>query len=573
MRKVAAVLAIAMMGSFATHAAPGNGDAPFASPVLGTTSCGSFISLLGDQGVLVSFDRNQVARLNADGYVETSWASGGIATVDERSVSGSLKPVLHRTPDGGFLIVGRTVTRLLADGRVNVTYGDSGTSDVLERAGFSIFASVLEPDGSLFALGSFGAGDGGRWAFARLGTRGELDLAFGISGVLVTPKSGSSRPYAFGRQGDGSVQFATYERDNGSYPKPEVRRYPNDFEPTEAAAGRLVPRGVVASWLSPAARVDPQGRLLLGGQCVCGVGRASQLWLARFTVEGASDLSFGAGGRTILAEGPSVFGSIVFPQLGLDRLNLDADGSITAFSAYFSHDAYFHTNQTVLRGYRITVAGERGENEIRESFDTNFAYTQDDYGRLLHTLNGGAPGCQVSLVPGGGPRSDARLVEYRYGERYFITPEGPESAILDADPATEKLRRTGYSFGAWTLASRLPGSSPVCRFNGDPVAGPVGHFYTLQGFECDLVRSDDERLPRGVRTWRFEGLRFSQAPASSEGSCPANLQPVYRLYNNAATRGGDPNHRFTTDPAVVAEMQSKGWAFEGAKFCAPPPAP
>jgi hypothetical protein len=78
------------------------------------------------------------------------------------------------------------------------------------------------------------------------------------------------------------------------------------------------------------------------------------------------------------------------------------------------------------------------------------------------------------------------------------------------------------------------------------------------------------RLPPGVRTWRYEGIAFDESPASDAGSCPLNLQPVHRLYNDAARRGGDPNHRFTTDTAVIAEMQAKGWVLEGVAFCAPP---
>ena len=37
--------------------------------------------------------------------------------------------------------------------------------------------------------------------------------------------------------------------------------------------------------------------------------------------------------------------------------------------------------------------------------------------------------------------------------------------------------------------------------------------------------------------------------------------PVYRMYNNG--QGGAPNHRYTTDLAVRAQMLVQGWIAEG----------
>ncbi|MGZ5035809.1 MAG: hypothetical protein ACXWHB_00670 [Usitatibacter sp.] len=37
-----------------------------------------------------------------------------------------------------------------------------------------------------------------------------------------------------------------------------------------------------------------------------------------------------------------------------------------------------------------------------------------------------------------------------------------------------------------------------------------------------------------------------------------------------ASNGRGPNHRYTTDPWVLAAMQAKGWIPEGVHFCAPP---
>jgi hypothetical protein len=39
------------------------------------------------------------------------------------------------------------------------------------------------------------------------------------------------------------------------------------------------------------------------------------------------------------------------------------------------------------------------------------------------------------------------------------------------------------------------------------------------------------------------------------------MQPLYRAYNNGMS--GAPNHRYTTDPAVLDAMIAQGWIMEG----------
>ncbi len=41
--------------------------------------------------------------------------------------------------------------------------------------------------------------------------------------------------------------------------------------------------------------------------------------------------------------------------------------------------------------------------------------------------------------------------------------------------------------------------------------------------------------------------------------CPSNWTAVYRLWNNRT----DSNHRYTTDPAVKAQMLARGYVAEG----------
>ena len=55
---------------------------------------------------------------------------------------------------------------------------------------------------------------------------------------------------------------------------------------------------------------------------------------------------------------------------------------------------------------------------------------------------------------------------------------------------------------------------------------------------------------------------------AATGSYPQGSIPVYRMWDNRA----DTNHRYTTDPAVRAQMIARGWVAEGqgigVGFCA-----
>jgi hypothetical protein len=54
-------------------------------------------------------------------------------------------------------------------------------------------------------------------------------------------------------------------------------------------------------------------------------------------------------------------------------------------------------------------------------------------------------------------------------------------------------------------------------------------------------------------------LGFPSASVPVQNSCVAGEVPVYRLCNQRT----DSNHRYTTDPAIKAQMIARGWVAEG----------
>ena len=91
--------------------------------------------------------------------------------------------------------------------------------------------------------------------------------------------------------------------------------------------------------------------------------------------------------------------------------------------------------------------------------------------------------------------------------------------------------------------------------------GPDSHFYTADQAEYDFVKTGYQKKANDGKmypAWTFEEDSYYAAPGA--GACPSGATPIYRVYNNG--QGGQPNHRYYTDPAVKTEMLAKGWVAE-----------
>ena len=164
----------------------------------------------------------------------------------------------------------------------------------------------------------------------------------------------------------------------------------------------------------------------------------------------------------------------------------------------------------------------------------------------------------ISLSGAGAQSASADTVaaiEYHHAafDHYFVTAIADEITKLD-NGTFVGWARTGLSFNVYPTSGAPAASVPVCRFFSTSFAPKSSHFYTPSAPECAVVKTNPN--------WQFEGEVFNVAPAAeSDGSCPANTRPVYRLYNNG--QGAAPNHRYTTDLAVRQQMIAQGWVPEG----------
>jgi hypothetical protein len=158
-------------------------------------------------------------------------------------------------------------------------------------------------------------------------------------------------------------------------------------------------------------------------------------------------------------------------------------------------------------------------------------------------------GSVLALVAVNASAATVTAVEYYHAvfDHYFMSAFPAEQAVLDAGTTIKGWTRTGKSF-----AVNDASGTPVCRFFSTSFAPKSSHFYTALASECAAVKAN--------ANWQYEAISFYVNATTADGLCGTS-KPVYRLYNNG--QGGAPNHRYTTDTTVRAQMIAKGWIAEG----------
>jgi N-acetylneuraminic acid mutarotase len=208
----------------------------------------------------------------------------------------------------------------------------------------------------------------------------------------------------------------------------------------------------------------------------------------------------------------------------------------------FSTPRFFGHTATLLSNGKVLVAAGASEATSPTALDSAELYSD------------GAP-----------PSTNVLLIEYFHAGfgHYFITSIPDEISKLD-NGTFAGWARTGLQFNAY--AAPRANSVPVCRFFSAAFAPKSSHFYTPFATECAITQADS--------MWMLESSdAFDIAVPTADGSCATGLTPVYRLYNNG--QGGAPNHRYTTDLTVRAQMIAQGWVPEGlgpdaVEMCSPP---
>lgn len=256
-----------------------------------------------------------LVRYQPDGTIDTSFGSSGSVVI--RSVQRSfVANTLALQNDGKVVLAGLTsdvatgsiqlaLARYNADGTPDAAFGSSGVvSTSVGDAGAQANSVVVQPDGMLVVGGTrFSRAGPDELLVARYTSDGTLDTGFGTGGLTATPVgAGPSSAAAIALQHDGRIiavgtAFANGPTDDDF----ALVRYRPDGQ-LDPAFGQ---DGVVTTDLTSGDAASPSldhatalalqadGRIVVGGFTR---GETQAFAVARYTADGAPDLTFGSGG-------------------------------------------------------------------------------------------------------------------------------------------------------------------------------------------------------------------------------------------------------------------------------------
>ena len=282
-------------GDVARLNADGSPDASFANPGIAGGFGGINAMILQPDGrVLIAGSFTSVggtpmtgvARLNADGSLDTSFADPGVA--------GGNVNVLALQPDGRVLIGGQftsvggtpmaRVARLNADGS-----RDAGFQN--PQADWTVWSIVPRSDGRLLIGGEFdNVGGAASARLARLNADGTRDVTFAPSAITWATAPGNVR--AIVELADGKLVIGGRFDAVGGQPIKNVARLLPDGTRDPGFVGTSFYDGPFTDAYVRTVVAQADGRLLIGG-AFTQVGGGSRGGAARLAADGALDAAFG----------------------------------------------------------------------------------------------------------------------------------------------------------------------------------------------------------------------------------------------------------------------------------------
>jgi uncharacterized delta-60 repeat protein len=271
----------------------------------GSTCQANAVALQSDGKIVVAGqlgNRSGLIRLNPNGTLDNAFGTAGVVVVnhfggdiDQFIVGmviqsdGKILAAATGVPQGG------QVARLNTNGSLDTTFGTSGIATLPLNAGLL----TLQSDGKIIVTG----GQLGSALMARLNPNGQLDTAFGTNGVAPLADFGSS---AIALQPDGKILIGS----GGFPPLPvlnplgaagSVARY-NTNGSLDKTFGIF---GQAAAPAAPSAiAVQSDGRILTAGSQaskLVSTGNSLGFGLARFNTDGSIDTTFGTHGGDVTA--------------------------------------------------------------------------------------------------------------------------------------------------------------------------------------------------------------------------------------------------------------------------------
>jgi len=207
----------------------------------------------------------QVARLNANGALDATFGTGGIAAVDFGATE--FGEAMARQADGRILVAGRSsatgavVARLRATGALDPEFGSGGR--VTLPGGGTASAVLVQPDRNIIVAGN--ASGSATMTVTRLKPDGSLDATFGSGGTATVAFGSLANPLGgAARQPDGKIVIAGYTQDGEDV---AVARLDANgaLDATFGAGGKATVEFGAATF-GNAVALAPNGRIVVAGQ-------------------------------------------------------------------------------------------------------------------------------------------------------------------------------------------------------------------------------------------------------------------------------------------------------------------
>jgi uncharacterized delta-60 repeat protein len=248
-----------------------------------------------------------VARLKANGSLDTTFATGGKKTFSWGALGRATAALV--APNGKIVLAGFSgpeggnmqVARLNANGKLDTTFGTAGIAAV-DFGGDDFGEAVArQADGRILVAGRSSAAGA---VVARLRATGVLDTDFGGDGRVTLPGGGSASAVLV--QPDRKIVVAGNA--SGSQAMTVTRLKPDGSpDATFGTAGTAtIDVGSLAD-LAAGAALQADGRIVVAGY----TQSAEDVAVVRLNANGSPDATFGANGRATVDFGAATFGNAV----------------------------------------------------------------------------------------------------------------------------------------------------------------------------------------------------------------------------------------------------------------------
>ncbi|MBK8040216.1 MAG: choice-of-anchor D domain-containing protein [Verrucomicrobiaceae bacterium] len=278
-------------------------------------------------------------RLNVDGTLDTSFATGGKATLGI-GAGDDIARAIALQPDGKILVAGYSsngsnddfaLVRYLPNGTLDTSFGTSGIVTTAIGSGQDLcWAIALRPDGKILLAGRTYNGTNDDFALVRYLSNGAIDTTFGTGGKVTTAMgTGSDMAYAMQLLPDGRILLGGYAFGTSNFDYALARYLPDGTLDTSfGTSGKVVLQITANADYIYALGLQPDGRILATGRAYNGSNVDAAT--IRLLADGTLDASFGTNGVSIVNNGGDEHGYGIATQ---------SDGSIVVGGwGYFGND-------------------------------------------------------------------------------------------------------------------------------------------------------------------------------------------------------------------------------------------